>query len=187
MNGYQAERLAEEIVREFRPGLLTKPGRFPTHEFFEFYLPRRYHLNTGVEDLPVGIEGITRPNGTIRIAPHVYDAMVDEEDGRPRLTPVHEGIHGIVHLPTLRRLKRALVEGGENGPALYRREDLPPFFDPEWQANRVAGAILMPWRAVAAVVDRYGKDPQALMEAFGVSRQAAGVRFYHLERLGRIK
>lgn len=81
MSRVGAERKAEEIPRRFRPDLLTRPGRFPAAEFHEYHLYELYRLDTGAAELPFGVEGVTRWNGQIRVASHVYEAMVDDEDG----------------------------------------------------------------------------------------------------------
>jgi hypothetical protein len=184
MRRIDAERRARAIVLAFRPEIWDHPQSFPSAEFFEFHCVERYKLNTGTADLPFGIEGVTRPNGCIRIAASVYDDMLDDLTGRSRFTPIHEAVHGIVHLPTLRRLQVELVEGASPNPRLYRREELPSFADPEWQANRIAGAMLMPVAAVQAVVARYGRDIRAIMDTFKVSHAAAETRLSQLDQLG---
>lgn len=186
MGHRDAERIAAKVVRDFRPHLLTEPQEFPVAEFFEYHLVERYGLNTGVADLPMGIEGVTKPDGTIRIAAHVYDQLLDGIPGRPRFTPLHESVHGLVHLPTLRQLEVELIESTMDEPRLYRRSELRPFEDPEWQANRVAEAILMPSQSVQAVLARYGPNPHALMGVFKVSFTAADTRIGHLRSGGRL-
>ena len=178
-----AERWGERIVRAYRSDLLVCPAPFPVPDFFEFYLPQKYKVKSGPAELPPGHEGLTEPPGSVLLAGHVYEAMLDGQP-RARFTPVHEGAHAIVHLPTLRKLNCRLVEGV--GLTLYRREDLPSYADPEWQANRIAGAILMPKYPVQMLVEKYGHDASALEEIFQVSRAAAEVRLDQAKRMGWI-
>jgi hypothetical protein len=184
MSGAEAERWAEQIVRRFRPDLLERPGEFPSHEFYEYHLVEEYGLNTGVAELPFGVEGITYPNGKVRIATHVYEALCDGDVGRAKLTPVHESIHGIVHLRMLRSLGCHLIEGDGLQGVLHRREDLKVYEDPEWQANRIAGAVLMPRQAMRTLIRECGADVQAVVGRFGVSRAAADLRLKQLANMG---
>lgn len=181
MSCEDAEKWGEKIVRGFRPELFLRPGPFPVPEFFEFHLVEKYHIKTGPADLPPGVEGVTSPDGTIQLAGDVYDAMF-MDNPRARFAAAHEGAHGIVHLPTLRRLNCKLIEG--SSPSLYRRQELPAYRDPEWQANRIAAAVLVPVESLRALTARFGKDLDAVVQVFLVSWTTAQRRLLELERLG---
>ncbi len=59
---------------------------------------------------------------------------------------------------------------------MYRRDTVPAYLDPEWQANRGAAALLMPAPIVRDLV-RTAADPvEELMRRCGVSYQAATYR-----------
>jgi hypothetical protein len=181
-----AEHWAFTIVRDFRPELLKEPGAFPVLSFYEHHLVRRYHLNTGVAELPVGIEGYTKPDGEIRVAEYVYDGL-DADDGRARLTTIHEGIHGVVHLPYLQRMKFTIVSGTA-AVGLYRREQLAAYEDPEWQANRIAGAVLMPWPAIKRLRTATGSlSDLQLMRTFKVTGAAASQRLHQVTVLDQLE
>ncbi|MEM2493681.1 MAG: ImmA/IrrE family metallo-endopeptidase [Nitrososphaerota archaeon] len=179
----QAERLGLRIVRDYRADLLVRPIPFPVEDFFEFYLFERYRLRTGPADLPPWIEGITYPDGTICISASTYEALYKGHP-RARFTAVHEAVHGILHRPFLQHLQREWVDGRHI--TLYRRHELPPYTDPEWQANRIAEAILMPLPVVLDLIRQHGPDPWRLAVTFNVSYSAARVRISHLRRLGLI-
>ena len=186
MTHIDAERHAYRIVRRFDPALLQNAERFPVIPFYEFHLVEAYDLNTGVANLPLGVEGYTTPNGTVRVARDVYEDVY-EDDPRARQTMVHEGVHGVVHLPILQKLRQTIVSG--DAPGLFRREQLAAYEDPEWQANRIAGAVLAPWPAVREVLFGDGHAPRdvvglgRLMNVFGLSGTAAQHRLRQANRL----
>ena len=176
------EAAADQVVRHFHPELWSEPGPIPVRDFLEYSL-RTLNIDYGVSDkLGLGVEGMTYPRGQNRDRPEIVlsaDVMQDLYDDLPRarFTTAHEIAHGILHA---RHLKAALVEGRRL--ALFRRQELPRYEDPEWQGHVFAGAYLMPTRAVQAHVTRWGADPGTLAEAFNVSYSAAETRLYYLGR-----
>jgi hypothetical protein len=94
----------------------------------------------------------------------VYDG-VNENRGRDRFTACHEVGHVVLH--DGRRLSRALPSG----------HPIKAYLDPEWQANRFAGALLMPKQMVL----RFSTIEQVMRE-FGVTRDAATVRMRQVTR-----
>src|SRR5690606_22594420 len=104
----------------------------------------------------------------------VYDALMDGQ-ARARYTTPHACGHGVLHRP---ENQNPLVENAP--PTLYRRQELPRYRNPEWHANVFAAAFLMPTAAVRALVDRYGADPYAMAETFGVSPRAADLRLHYM-------
>ncbi|WP_099332511.1 ImmA/IrrE family metallo-endopeptidase [Actinomyces minihominis] len=118
-------------------------------------------------------------------------------EGRGRFTLAHECAHIILHRPL-----EADFSPGED--AVLTRVDLGfktrPRSNPcdpaagerwrEWQANHLAGALLMPIRPVLRMrAEYFNDDPldmvaqplsDRLMETFGVSRSAARTRLSHL-------
>ncbi len=116
------EQMAINVLENFSPGLLQKPGAFPALEFFNHYLPERYCLDTGVEDLGDGIEGLTFPDGRVLVSTGTY-TLADQENGRARFTIVHEGFHGIQHKDQIRN---SLVH---TSFVLHRRQNIPAYRD----------------------------------------------------------
>jgi IrrE N-terminal-like domain len=174
----EAEALA--LTQEFCPDRLKEPGPFPVRLFFE-WLEDRFSLDVGVEELSAGVEGITWPDGRVIVSEPTYRGMV-AGDGRSRFTVVHECYHGIRHS---RQLRAALVHTG--ALVLHRRPSLPPYRDPEWQANAFAGAILMPTEMVQRVVASRRAGVRgvefAIAGEFQVSVRAAEVRLEVLKNL----
>jgi len=168
---------ATEILRRFYPRLLRSPGLFPVQEFFDHVLPDAYGLDTGVEVLSDGVEGMTWPDGRVLVSPETYLGACRGE-GRPRFTMPHESYHGIKHR---RQIQRALVDAGEL--VLYRRRTIEPYRDPEWQANYFAAAVLMPLTIVHELARKQSREllPLTMARVFKVSWAAARIR---LEKLG---
>ena len=128
-------------------------------------------MDFGIDELPLGVEGIAEPPNRLTISPDVFDAL--GHAGRARFTGSHEAVHALLHL---RQLTARLESPGGGAARLHRRSDVPAYRDPEWQANRGAAALLMPARVTWALISKYGFNPDPLVETFGVSQQAATFR-----------
>jgi hypothetical protein len=171
MSRAEIERDATLMTLRFRPDLLKKPGRFPVLKLFDA-LSDLYGLDPGVEELSDAVEGMTFPDGRVLLSEETYRGAHDGL-GRPRFTVPHECYHGIRHREQIRR---ALTDTGEL--VVYRRKNIKPFRDPEWQANAFAGVLLMPAPMVRLLAERERRMFLISMMAneFGVSLQAAEVR-----------
>lgn len=134
---------------------------FPIAEVLEFVMPQAFPgfvLEVAEKHEMGPNHGLTIPaENVIRLRLDVYEGLA-EGRGRDRFTASHELGHYLMHRDVPIRFHRA--EHGE----------LPKYRDSEWQANRFAGALLMPTdrmvtcRSIDEVVDR-----------FQVSREAAEV------------
>ncbi len=162
-SGENIEGLADAVRRGF--GLLDTPY-FPVVPFVELGIQ---HLVDGIEfDVVDGAEmgprlGAVNPlTGSFMIREDVYDAAVAGQP-RHRFTVAHEAGHAMMHIRTLNRLPSS---GGK----------VPPFRDPEWQANRFAAALLMPRHLVKICT-----SVREIMEKFGVSRECAEMRIRTLK------
>ena len=171
------ERCATRVIRRFYPKLLREPGPFPVLDFFDHVIREEYGLDSGVEALSDGVEGMTWPDGRVLVSEDTYSGAAADLC-RPRFTVVHECFHGMKHRAQIRRV---LVDTGEL--VLYRRHDIKPFLDPEWQANMFAGAVLMPETMVRRLADEGHRLllPSVMTSVFDVSLQAAEVRLKKLE------
>lgn len=136
-------------------------------------------LDPGVEVLSSGVEGITLPTGEVLLSEDTYLGAAKGQ-GRHRFTVVHECCHGLFHR---QQLQSALVHTGRI--VLARRSELPSFRDPEWQANTFASFALMPAVTVEPFARRYHVHDRlaAVMDTFGVSRQAGEIRLRQLQLL----
>jgi Zn-dependent peptidase ImmA (M78 family) len=83
----------------------------------------------------------------------------------------HETGHAVIHVPEF-RMKRALLRSihDKKHPSLrlHREANVKIYMNPEWQAWRFAGAILMPARTFILAV-REGLNEKNLANAFMVN------------------
>jgi Zn-dependent peptidase ImmA (M78 family) len=109
-------------------------------------------------------EGKTYPGANeIRIRQDVYVAAC-KGDGRARFTVMHEIGHFILH--STHRIALCRLENGER---------LPPYEDPEWQANTFAAECLMDVDVIR------GMDFLQISNVCGVSWSAAQTRVNKLK------
>jgi len=172
----EIEEEAAKILRLHFPQLLRTPGRLNVLEFWEL-LGDEYGLQPGVDDLSDGTEGMTWPDGRVLVNEATYRGVV-RGNGRSRFTMCHEAYHGLQHRSQIRNV---LVDTGEL--ALFRRGELKPAVDPEWQANVFAASILMPWPTVKSVLSEAADKPiEDVMYFFGVSKTAASIRIKEFKK-----
>ena len=147
MSGKQIDQLATAYISYSQPEILKKPAPFDVHRFVDTELEDL----TGVmpvytRDLPPEIYGLTdSAENRLEIQESLAEDPYQEKFFRSTLA--HESGHCIIHVPQLRKINRVQVfrqekEGG--GIQLYRKDDIPLYCNPEWQAFRFGGALLVP-------------------------------------------
>ena len=132
-------------------------GPFPVMEMLELVLPAVYPdfvYEVCPKDELGNDHGMTFPDKhLILLREDVYDGACDGR-GRDRYTVAHEISHQILH---------------EGLGVRLMREDVPhkAFEDSEWQANALAGEMLMPYDKIIDL------DEEAVSERYCVSLSAA--------------
>ncbi|MDE2508879.1 MAG: ImmA/IrrE family metallo-endopeptidase [Planctomycetota bacterium] len=175
------ENMAKSILAKHYPLALSRPTAIDVVDFCDRVLLEHYGIECFVDHLAWmdGTEGLALPDNTVLIDEQVYCAAVDG-DGRSRFTMIHEAFHSIQHSPQIRRA----IKDQRGNLRRYRKNQVPAYMDPEWQANTFASAFLMPEQAVRAyLAGRYADSPLALLISlkFRVSEKAARVRLGKLE------
>jgi hypothetical protein len=162
-SGDNIEDLADAVRQGFG---LTDVDFFPVVPFVELGLQ---HIQPGMmfdvvepELLGARMGAVNPLTGAFMLREDVYEGALRDEP-RHRFTVAHEAGHAIMHVGTLNRL-----------PASFGK--VVTYRDPEWQANRFAGALLMPRHLV-----RECKNIEEIMRRFGVSREAAATRIKTLK------
>ncbi|MGY4294618.1 hypothetical protein ACVWXN_002713 [Bradyrhizobium sp. i1.4.4] len=162
-SGASIEDLADAVRQAFG---LSNVDFFPVVPLVELGLP---HLKPGIlfdvveaELLGPRMGAVNPLTGDFMIRDDVYDGAVRDEP-RHRFTLAHEVGHAMMHVGTLNRLPTNLG-------------NVPIYCDPEWQANRFAGALLMPRHLMAQC-----KSVDEITRRFGVSREAAVARIKTLK------
>ncbi|WP_193453197.1 ImmA/IrrE family metallo-endopeptidase [Pseudomonas nitroreducens] len=140
------------VAMSVRRELGIQTDAFPIAEVLEFVMPQAFpgFALEVAEQYEMGPNhGLTIPDeNVIRLRLDVYEGLV-EGKGRDRFTASHELGHYLMHRNVPIRFHRA--EHGE----------LKKFRDSEWQANRFAGALLMPTdkmvtcQSLAEIVERF--------------------------------
>lgn len=158
LNGIKVPPLNIAQIRELTGTIRTSFGIDPEHPF-----PVLWFLETAMpqylkgfdwevdETLPRRMEACAFPDGCrenpggpyIKVRPEVYDAAC-AEDGRARLTLLHECGHVLLHRQVAAHPRKEFDAAKE----------LRPYENSEWQANTFAAELLMPpqsFRAATAL------------------------------------
>lgn len=139
-------------------------------KFFEGGGLRNLGLEYGVEEL-VGEEAhYDASANAIILDVRTYDALYGDRP-RAKFTLAHEIGHALLHGPYF----RTEILRGRSLQQQFPRKVLAPYEDPEWQANRFAGAFLMPTNLVVKAI-REGWSDKKIADYFGVSLEAAQIR-----------
>lgn len=176
------EEIMLDVVARFSPETLSGSTPFPVEAYCDSDELGQYGFRFRVDDLPFGTEGRIDDEDLV-IDTDVYEALLNG-DLRARFTCAHEIGHAILHGTQL----RAMNAGKRGSVHLHRRESLPAYRDPEWQANAAAAAILMPVPAVQAIskISSPILLERTIHEHLLVSRLAAKHRIRQLAQNGAI-
>lgn len=186
LSNLKIESLTLQIVRAVQPSCLTAKEPFDIVRFFDNELEDI----TGVapdyrDDLPPEIFGITDTHQNLAI---INSSLFDEDYGGGNLllhsTLAHEAAHCILHVPQLKKIKndRRFEQTKNDSVRLYRGSDIPLYRNPEWQAWRFAGALLMPAQA-ATKLYKQASSIQEMARFFRVSRNFMETRLRALEKM----
>ena len=147
--------LAKAVRKEFG---IPEADAFPVVQFLEFALPQLYddfEYQVVEESIMGENHGMTYPDQhRILIREDVYEGAIAGK-GRDRFTVAHEISHQLVHegIPlTMARRDAGKLE-------LYRNS--------EWQADCMAGELLMPYSEIKMM------SPRGIVDAYRVSLTAA--------------
>lgn len=167
MSYRDTERVAEKQLLAMFPERLETPGIIDVIETWEL-LGDTETFTASVCELPPGVEGRTWPDGRVELAETTYVSACNG-DTRARFTVAHECAHAWQHAEQI----KSVLESGK-GLRLNRRQEIPAYCDPEWQADAIAAAYLMP-RVALKKIEAAGQrlSPHVLQETFQVSYTAA--------------
>ena len=147
------EKNFEVLLREFQRETPVKVGA----------LAAALGVKVAISELPSGVSGKLSCDDagawTIRVNRH-------EHKNRQRFTIAHEIAHFVLH--------RSEINGELTDDTFYR-SGLSE--QREWEANRLAAEILMPWHLIRNETQSGQKlTPKELAEKFGVSEAAMHIR-----------
>ena len=163
------ESLALSIIQAYQPGVLNKGERFEIERFFDCELEALTRVSTDYQKLSDEIYGYTDSEDMVCV---ISSALADDHRKEKfyRSTMAHEVGHAVMHVRDYRRMKAFLrsVNKKNHQLCVYREEEIILYQNPEWQAWRFAGAILMPDPAFKSAVRR-GSNVNDLSKRFGVN------------------
>ena len=180
------ERLGQELLSELFPAALLTPAAIDVLDLADHKL-QRYDIHVvpvDAAELPgrhAATDPVDRGRGIeILVEQELFDGLVrpGRAGNMARGTVLHEVGHAILHVPVVRaqiRATRHVPELALN--RMVRRDSIPPYRDPEWQAWTLAGCIAAP----RAMIEMTGTlDAAQLGDLFGISSKFMKA---HLRRL----
>jgi len=169
-SGNDIDGIALRIVREFQPDALENLQNFKIEEFFEFELESLVGVKSDYRNLQAGILGYIDSDSMMAVI--ASDLMDDQYAEYYRNSTIaHETGHAIMHVPEFKRKKAAIrsITNEDNVKLLlYRESDIPVYRNPEWQAWRFAGALLIPEPAIKQAL-RMKYSVQKMSDVFRVN------------------
>ncbi len=176
MSRINLEEMADRYLNAMYPQNLIVPTRLNVVQMMD-RLEKHFGIVFGVSEVDAGEEGHTDPIKREIVLSHSVWSDLETGDGRARQTACHE----VGHIHHIRQVRDIIRDGG---PQLARRlnVEVPIYRDPEWQANGIGSAMLMP-RSTTPIIYRRGGITE-VVEFFQVSSQNAEVRINVLRRLG---
>ena len=163
------ESTALTIVKELQPKVLSGDERFDIERFFDCYLEDLTGVVTDYRKLDDGIYGYTDSEEMVCVI-SVDLAEDPYQEFFCRSTTAHECGHATLNVKDYRLMKTVLrsIHGKDHQLRMYREKDIITYRNPEWQAWRFAGALLMPAPAFVKSVDG-GCGIKDLSKIFGVN------------------
>lgn len=186
-SGRDIDAHAERIIRAFQPEVLGKIESFDVERFFDCVLEKLTKVKPDFRELSYGVHGYT----DITLMECVISReLADDELQRRflRSTEAHEIGHCIQHVPEfrLRRDMMRFIQCDEQVTLRMHREDtIPVYRNPEWQAWRFAGALLMNTSSVMTAI-LAGYSVLDMSEAFDVHPAFAITRLRGLKVLDKV-
>lgn len=159
-SGIEIDNMALHIIRVLQPEILTRLQPFDIERFFECDMPQIFDVTTEYRELNPGIHGYTDSD----LRECVISKFLVEDQTQEHFrnaTIAHECGHCILHLPevTDRKAELKFIHDADHVRLrLYRQDEIPTYQNPEWQAWRFAGALLMPTQTFSEAIRRGYSD-----------------------------
>ena len=172
----QIDNLALQLTQKVQPNALNGKVPFDIVRFFECDLEDSTGITIDYQDLQPGIYGYT---DTDQLQCVISLSLVEDpsQERFLRSTIAHEVGHALMHVKDY-RIKKAILKSihtHDHQLRAYRAEEIVTFKNPEWQAWRFAGTILMPEQSFRDAIKR-GADEKDLADLFNVNPAFIRVR-----------
>lgn len=185
------ERIAQSVLKDFSPKSLEKLGFLDVEMMYETYIPKRFGIATGYQELTAGVHGYTSP---AHLESAVSLSLVESDDQSTirfgRSTICHEIGHCVLHAHQFKR--RNQIDSflhDKTHPSeqkLFRREEIKPYMDPEWQAWWFCKAILLPKELIKNEVYK-GSSIKQIANMVNLNPAFIEVRLKNLSLTGKVK
>ncbi|MXZ08282.1 MAG: ImmA/IrrE family metallo-endopeptidase [Gemmatimonadetes bacterium] len=183
-SGQEIDKIAQRVLGYCQPAAIKKPQVVDVEAIFEFLLPK---LGIESDYQPLenrGIQGYTDSENKVCV---VSAELADDPTAASyyRSTMAHEIGHAILHIPEFRRRRQKIIsEQAKKDGILHRLPDteIPIYRNPEWQAHRFAGGLLMPEAAVKKAIAMY-RSHEILSIVFEVTPAFVRARLKGLKML----
>lgn len=175
-SGNQLEKIADHFLLKVQPEVLNKPRMVDIELIFDVDVPDLLGVSTSYFDLPEGVYGETNARKkTCIVSKKLAEYSTKSERRFFRSTLGHETAHCIKHVKELNTFASIL---GEEELIHYRanQSEVPLFRNPEWQAWRLGGALLMPRRPFINASIVHGGNIEILADIFDVNPAFVKVR-----------
>ena len=186
----EIDELAFGLVASFQPEAVRLVTKFDVERFFDCELERLTGIEPDYLPLGEGLDGFTNSEDKrCVICADLADYGEDDvKRRRLRATLAHEMGHCFLHVQDSRQSQAMItfLHDERSSLELYRQGDLRAFENPEWQAWRFAGAMLMPECCIRAAV-RAGWTKKMMSWAFDVNPSFVEVRLYDLRIPDRVR
>ncbi|MFN0139352.1 MAG: ImmA/IrrE family metallo-endopeptidase [Pyrinomonadaceae bacterium] len=186
-SGVGIDAAAVKIIESHANEMLVEPRPFDVQGYFEFDLETETGIVAEYAEPPFNAHGYTDiEQMRCVISPSLLEKPTDRRFLRS--TIAHEIGHCILHVPEFRS-KKNLVRFIHNDQAAVlprlNEDQVRLCFNPEWQAWRFAGALLMPAPSVSKALT-LGAAIEDLQDIFDVNPKFAASRLRALRILPKI-
>lgn len=154
----EIEDIAYKLVEDFQPDAVKMISPFEVEKFFEFELKNQTGVEPVYRTLGEGLEGYTDSE---KMECVICSTLADygEDDvqrRRLRATQAHEIGHCHLHVKDAQKNRTMLkfLHDKKASFERYQQGEIKAYVNPEWQAWRFAGALLMPECCIRAAVDK---------------------------------
>lgn len=190
-SGKEIDGIAYKLAEAFQPEAVRMLTWFDVERYMEFELKKRTGVEPVYRPLGGGLEGfISIEKMLCVICEHAANHGGDDvKRRRLRATQAHEVGHCHLHVEEFLRTRATLELRHDKRHAdtyLYRQDESKVYRNPEWQAWRFAGALLMPEPCLRRAVDCKW-TLQTMSRAFDVNPSFVEVRLHDLRIAKRIK
>jgi Zn-dependent peptidase ImmA (M78 family) len=190
--GKDIDSIAFEIVKAFQPNVVQMIIPFDVDRFFECELKQLTGIEPDYQPLGSGLLGYTSIEYMqCIICSNLAEEAKNNDTSRRilRATQAHEIGHCFLHVSEFREARSNLRFQHDDKQAslqLHKQSEIKVYRNPEWQAWRFAGALLMPEGCIRAAVNNKW-TLQMMSRGFDVNPAFVKVRLSDLKILDTIR